>query len=294
MTFRFQRPARRWRLSFSSPPTREITERGAGRENSFQQPAEVECGGARRPERFLKCCAWAVHLYTAGGAVAGIISLDLIARGDFHNALIVMAIALFLDSTDGPVARSLNVRARLPFFDGSLLDNVVDYLTYVAIPVFFILRAGIIPDNATGLTVACVIMIASAYGFCRTDAKTADHYFRGFPSYWNLAAFYLFCLRLPGLANAVLLIVLAAMEFLPIKFIYPNRTEPLRGLTLALAFIWAAVTALMLPAAPSYNPVLLYSSLAFIAYYFTASVALNFHTAHLAAAHTRASARRRA
>jgi phosphatidylcholine synthase len=234
-------------------------------------------------EKVLKNCAWAVHFYTAAGAAAGIITLDLIARGDFHGALIVMAIALFIDSTDGPLARTLNVRARLPFFDGSMLDNVVDYLTYVAVPVFFMLRCGIVADNATGLTVASFIMVASAYAFCRTDAKTADNYFRGFPSYWNVAAFYLFCLRWPHLVNTALLSILAITEFLPIKFIYPNRTEPLRKITLTLAFIWATVTALMLPAAPSYNPALFYISLAFIIYYFAMSFALYFHPARLSA-----------
>jgi len=247
-----------------------------------------------RTERFLKYCAWAVHFYTAAGAVTGIIALDLIARGNFHDALIVMAVALFVDSTDGPLARRLNVEARLPFFDGSLLDNVVDYLTYVAVPVFFMLRAGIMTDDSAGLTVASFIMVASAYGFCRTDAKTADHYFRGFPSYWNLAAFYLFCLRLRFLANASLLIALAIMEFLPIKFIYPNRTEPLRRLTLTFALIWAVVTALMLPAVPSYNPLLLYTSLAFIVYYFALSITLYFYPARFAPTHTGTPARRSA
>ncbi|HKD77668.1 MAG TPA: CDP-alcohol phosphatidyltransferase family protein, partial [Ktedonobacterales bacterium] len=120
-----------------------------------------------------------MHFYTAAGAAAGIVALDLIARGDLHSALMVMAITLFVDSTDGPLARSLKVRERLPFFDGSLLDNVIDYLTYVAIPVFFMLRSGVLADNAAGLMVASFIMMASAYAFCRTDAKTADHYFRG-------------------------------------------------------------------------------------------------------------------
>jgi phosphatidylcholine synthase len=242
-------------------------------------------------DKLLKYCAWAVHFYTAAGAITAIIALDRIARDDFRGALIVMAIALFLDSTDGPLARALSVRARLPFFDGGLLDNVVDYLTYVAVPVFFMLRARILPDDAAGLTVASFIMVASAYAFCRTDAKTADHYFRGFPSYWNLAAFYLFCLRLPLVPNMILLSVLAVMEFLPIKFIYPNRTEPLRGVTLTFAVIWAVVTALMLPAAPSYNPLLLYASLAFIVYYFATSLALYFHPPRLSAPHNRAAAR---
>jgi phosphatidylcholine synthase len=245
-------------------------------------------------ERLYKYCAWAVHLYTAAGAVTGIIALDLIARSYFRDALIVMAIALFIDSTDGPLARYLNVQARVPFFDGSLLDNVVDYLTYVAVPVLFMLRAGIVADDGAGLALGSFIMLASAYGFCRTDAKTIDHYFRGFPSYWNLAAFYLFCLRLPLLANAGLLVVLATMEFLPIKFIYPNRTLPLRGLTLTLAVIWAAVTAAMLPAVPVYNPWLLYTSLGFIVYYFVLSFALYFYRTRFAAVETGAAARRSA
>jgi phosphatidylcholine synthase len=247
-----------------------------------------------RAERFLKYCAWAVHFYTAAGAVTAIVAVDLIARGNFREALIVMAIALLVDSTDGPLARRLDVRARLPFFDGSLLDNIVDYLTYVAIPVFFMLRAGILADDITGLTVASFIMVASAYAFCRTDAKTTDHYFRGFPSYWNLAAFYLFCLRWPLRVNGALLIVLAIMEFLPIKFIYPNRTEALRSLTLTLAFIWAVVTALMLPTAPLYNPLLLYASLAFVVYYFALSFALYFYPARFGPTGTEAPARRSA
>jgi phosphatidylcholine synthase len=237
-----------------------------------------------RSGAFLKCCAWGVHLYTAAGAITAIIALDRIARGDFHGALIAMAVALFLDSTDGPLARSLNVRERLPFFDGTLLDNIVDYLSYVAVPVFFMLRARIVSDDVAGLSVASFIMVASAYAFCRTDAKTVDHYFRGFPSYWNLVALYLFCLHLPVSANIAVLIALAVMEFLPIKFIYPNRTKPLRRLTLTLSFLWAAVTALMLPSAPSYHPLLLFSSLAFVLYYFTMSFALYFHSGRLVTA----------
>src|SRR5438045_2377568 len=52
---------------------------------------------AMRSGALLKCCAWVVHLYTAAGAITGIIALDRIARGDFHGALIAMAVALFLD-----------------------------------------------------------------------------------------------------------------------------------------------------------------------------------------------------
>ena len=75
-------------------------------------------------------------------------------------------------------------------------------------------------------------------------------------------------------ANAIVVATLAVMVFVPIKYIYPNRTSPMRRVTLTLAILWAAVTAAMLPALPRHNPVLLYASLAFVAYYFVMSLIL--------------------
>ena len=92
-------------------------------------------------------------------------------------------------------------------------------------------------------------------------------------------AFYLFCLGLGPRDNAIIVAVLALMVFVPIKYIYPNRTSPLRRLTLTLAILWAAVTLAMLPALPRPNPALLFASLAFIAYYFGASFVLHARAA---------------
>jgi phosphatidylcholine synthase len=243
-----------------------------------------------RRETLLTACAWTVHAYTASGAVAGIIALDFIAHGDFRPAFVLMGITLFIDSTDGALARTVKVRERISFFDGALLDNVVDYFTYVAVPVLLMLRSGIVSANAVGLAVASLIMLASAYGFCRTDAKTEDHYFRGFPSYWNVAAFYLYCLSWPEPANEALLVVLAVMVFTPIKFIYPSRTQRLRWLTLLLGAVWGGTTAAMLPHIPSYHPFLMYTSLAFIVYYFAMSLFLYLWPENAAPHHIRLSA----
>ncbi len=230
-------------------------------------------------ERLLVVCAWGAHLYTSLGAVAGLLSIEYAARDDFRDAFIAMAVATAIDSTDGPLARVLEVHRRVPHFDGALLDNVVDYLTYVLAPVFLMLRAGVLQPGVGGIVLGGFVMVASGYGFCHVDAKTEDHYFRGFPSYWNLVSFYLFCLGFGSRINAIIVTVLALMVFVPIKYIYPNRTSPLRPVTLALAIVWAAVTVAMLPSLPRHNPVLLYCSLAFIAYYFVASLALHARAA---------------
>lgn len=200
-----------------------------------------------------------------------------------------MAVAIAIDSSDGPIARMLEVRRRIPYFDGAMLDNIVDYLNYVLAPVFLMLRARILVPSHGALYLAGFVLVASGYGFCRVDAKTEDHYFRGFPSYWNLVAFYLFCLRMGPLANAIVVGALAVMVFTPIKFIYPNRTSALRPLTLALAIMWAVATVAMLPALPSYSPFLLDVSLAFIAYYFVTSFILHVRSMRTLARYRRRS-----
>ena len=220
-----------------------------------------------------------MHLYTALGAVAGLVSIDYAARGDFRASFIAMAAATTIDSSDGPLARLLEVRRHLPHFDGALLDNIVDYLTYVLAPVFLMLRAQILEPGVSGYIVGGLVMVASGYGFCHVEAKTDDHYFRGFPSYWNLVAFYLYCLDLGTLAGTLIVTLFAAMVFVPIKYIYPNRTGPLRVLTLTFAIVWGVVTLALLVALPAKHPVLLGTSLSFIAYYFVASFILHARAA---------------
>ena len=225
-------------------------------------------------QSLLKLCAWLIHLYTASGAVTAILALHFIQHDEFRAAFIVMAIALFIDSTDGPLARAVEIRRQIPWFDGATLDNVVDYLTYVAVPAFLMLSAGMLAAGAVGLASAAFLMLASAYAFCRIDAKTADGYFLGFPSYWNLVAFYFYCLGWPTGVNTLIVVALAALCFVPVKFIYPNRTVPMRTLTLSLAAIWAVVTTALLIELPRVDPTLLYISLSFIVYYFLMSAAL--------------------
>jgi len=223
---------------------------------------------------FLLACAWGVHLYTALGAVFGLLAIHYAAIGDYRASFIAMAVTIVIDSSDGTLARYFNVKSRVPGFDGALLDNIVDYLTYVVAPMFLMIRAGLV-TGTIGFAVAGVVLIASAYQFCQTDAKTSDNFFLGFPSYWNLVIFYQYCLHLSAAVNEVILTLLSVMVFIPIKYIYPSRTRPLRPLTLTLGMIWGVITIAILPALPAVNPILLYLSLAYIAYYFIASFALH-------------------
>ena len=218
--------------------------------------------------------AWAVHLLTASGAPAGMLAILASQRGDARTALWLMAYTLAVDAIDGTLARAVGVKRVLPFFDGTRLDDLVDYFTYVIVPALFMLHMQLFPASVA-LPVAIAVTIASAYGFCRTDAKTADHYFTGFPSYWNIVAFYLYALGWPRAVNAAVVSLFALGVFVPIRYLYPSRTMTLRGLTVTLGLVWAAVVLYVLAQLGSAPRALVVASLAYPVYYVALSLALH-------------------
>ena len=222
----------------------------------------------------LRVAGWALHLYTASGAVLALLAVVAAIEGEVQRALWVLLVALVVDGTDGMLARRLRVSETIPGFDGARLDDIVDYLTYVFAPVVLLLTNDKLPGGGWGLAVAALPLLASCIQFCRTDAKTEDHYFLGFPSYWNVVAFYAFVLDLPPAVVTVVVVVCAILVFVPVKYLYPSRTPRYRGLNLALAGLWLVLYAVILVEMPDPNPFALGLSLAYLAYYLVASVLL--------------------
>ena len=142
-----------------------------------------------------RAAAWAVHAFTASGAVMGLAALQATAAGDYRAAFLWMIAATAVDGVDGWLARLARVGELAPSVDGGRLDDIVDYLTYVVAPAFLVVRSGLLPE-LLGWPAAAAMLLSSAYQFCRTDSKTPDHYFTGFPSYWNIVALYLYVLGL--------------------------------------------------------------------------------------------------
>jgi phosphatidylcholine synthase len=217
--------------------------------------------------------AWSVHLLTASSAPAGVLAVLASERGDAATSMGWMAYTLAIDSVDGTLARAVGVKQVLPFFDGTRLDDVVDYFTYVIVPALFLLHLHLLPPGAA-VPIALLPVLASAYGFCRTDAKTADHYFIGFPSYWNIVAFYLYALGWPRALNAAVVIALSVAVFVPIRYVYPSRTTTLRALTVGLGLAWGAFVLYALAHLDTVPRPLVAISLAYPAYYVLLSLAL--------------------
>lgn len=219
--------------------------------------------------------AWAVHLYTGSGVVLALLAFDAIHHGAYGMAFLWLAIAMFIDCTDGTLARRARVKQVVPSFDGSKLDDIVDYLNYVLVPVVLIVRAGLLPDGGLGLVIAALPLLASAYGFCQTAAKTPDHFFTGFPSYWNVMALYLFLLAWPPWINALWLITFSVLVFVPIRYLYPSRMPILQKTTYVLGGVWTVAVFWMLAQFPTPSYGLTLATLLFPAYYMAVSLWLH-------------------
>lgn len=213
-----------------------------------------------------KAAAWFTHFFTATGAVWGLMSIIAITNGAWKTAFVWMALAVFVDSFDGLLARRARVKDVLPNFDGALLDNMIDFLNYVVVPAFFLYEADILPMGGKMLG-AAMIMIASSYQFCQADAKTDDHFFKGFPSYWNIMVFYLFMLELSPWTNLAITALLSILVFVPVKYVYPSRTVYYQKLTMALGLVWGVLGLTVLITYPDHNLLYLWLSLFYVVYY---------------------------
>src|SRR4029453_14686048 len=165
----------------------------------------------------LRAAGWLLHLYTASGTVLALLAVAAALDQRRVRALWILLAALVIDGTDGILARALRVKETIPTFDGARLDDIVDYITYAFVPMLLLWKGDYLPNGFWGEAVAAIPLVASSYQFCRSDAKTDDHFFLGFPSYWNVVAFYVVILELGTTATAVLLGVFAVLFFVPVK-----------------------------------------------------------------------------
>ncbi|MEM9319440.1 MAG: CDP-alcohol phosphatidyltransferase family protein [Pseudomonadota bacterium] len=191
--------------------------------------------------------AMAVHVLTATGAGLAMLAFLAAQAGDWAMMSIWLAVCFIVDGIDGPLARKFDVTDHAPEIDGTILDLVVDFLTYVVIPTYAIYASGLLP-GWTGLAALILVPIASAIYFADTRMKTEDNSFMGFPGCWNMVALALLVLTPPWWVTGALIIGLSVTLFLPVKFIHPVRTERWRSLSLLVAsawtlgIIWAAAT----------------------------------------------------
>jgi phosphatidylcholine synthase len=145
---------------------------------------------------------------------------------------------------------------------------------YAFIPALVVWQAELVP---VAFPVCAAMVLSSAYGFSQAQAKVAstDHFFTGFPSYWNIVVAYLYLLQLSPIANSMILSVLAVLVFVPIRYVYPSRTVALKWPTLLLGTMWAIVFTWMIWRLPAVDGPWTMISLIFPVYYVALSLWLH-------------------
>jgi phosphatidylcholine synthase len=216
--------------------------------------------------------AWGVHFFTSLGLIAAAGIAVLIVKGgddSFRAAFALMWIATCIDALDGTLARVARVGEVLPEFDGRRLDDLIDFQTYTSLPLLLIWRAGILPDGWA--VILLLPLLASAFGFSRSAAKTDDGYFLGFPSYWNIIAFYLYFLAPPLWFDVAVIVVLSVLTFVPSRYLYTTKPSRLNLIANVLAAPWAALLIATLAVGPEMRRTLALVSLYFPIFYMLAS-----------------------
>jgi phosphatidylcholine synthase len=224
-----------------------------------------------------KTLAWLAHLYTAMGLVCAAGMTVLVVHGgddSFRRAFFLMMVATAVDATDGWFARKVHVKEVLPGFDGAALDSQIDFLTYTAVPLLLIWRANLLPGNLAWLLL--LPLLASAYGFSQVNVKTEDGFFLGFPSYWNIVAYYLFVLPPPVWVSAALLTTCAALTFIPTRYIYATKGGPFATLINAGSAIWFVSLGVVLFGPEEYRRSVALVSLAYPVMYLALSAFVTF------------------
>jgi phosphatidylcholine synthase len=203
----------------------------------------IESEDESRPLRkTVRARAFAVHVFTALGAGLALMALLEAVRGHWPAMFAWLGLALLIDALDGPIARRWRIVDVLPNWSGETLDLVVDFTTYVFVPAFAIAASGLLVPHLAPLLGIAVVVSGALY-FADQRMKTDDNHFRGFPTLWNVAAFYLFLLRpQPWIGTAVIALLVIA-TFLPIRVMHPVRVRRFRVFNLALVITGCALAA---------------------------------------------------
>jgi phosphatidylcholine synthase len=219
-----------------------------------------------------RVAAWSVHLFTGLGLVAAAgIAVLIVHGGDdfFRAAFALMWLATLIDAVDGTFAKMARVREVLPGFDGRRLDDIIDFQTYTSLPLLLIWRTAML----TGWwpTLLLLPLLASAFGFSRAAAKTDDGYFLGFPSYWNIVAFYFYFLAPPAWLAISTIAILSLLTFVPSRYLYTTQPGRLSRIANLLAAPWAVLLIAILFVDAAHRRTLALVSLYFPIFYMAAS-----------------------
>lgn len=214
-------------------------------------PAESPSDSLPTFTRAQRLRAWAVHMFTMSGLAWATLALLALLEGHTHLMWLWLAVSLVVDGVDGTWARRARVKEVVPWFDGGVLDIVVDYLTWTFIPaIFMYLQVPLGPDLMAG-ALMMFILCSSMFCYANNGWKSVDNYFVGFPAAWNVVAVMMWGLGTPMLVNVIITVVMGLLTLTPTYYAHPARILRGRALLVAATVAWFAGTTWLVAVHPA-------------------------------------------
>lgn len=198
--------------------------------------------------------AWSVHAFTLTGVIWATLAILALLSDRPKLMWLFLGVALIVDGIDGTLARRADVRTHAPYFDGVILDSVVDYLTWTFIPALFMYRAGLLGDGILAIGLLLLINVTSMFCYANTKMKTDDYYFMGFPAAWNVVALALWLFNPGTLVTAILVVLFSILTWAPITFIHPFRVARFMIVNVVATLAWIVSSAVLVAAHPVADP----------------------------------------
>ena len=177
-----------------------------------------------KPNLLLVIASWLVHLLTASSGFLALYAAKAAVDRQIHTVLYCVVLTVIIDAIDGPLARLVNVRKHTPNFDGAMLDNVIDFLTWVFIPAFCLVQADMFEPKLS-FVLGCLMLISSSYFYGCADVKAEHNFFKRFPAAWSPIIVCVFTWPVSHEVIIGLIISCAALSFVPIYFVHSLRLD---------------------------------------------------------------------
>jgi phosphatidylcholine synthase len=224
-----------------------------------------------------KALGWGAHLYTALGVVCSVLIFHAIVDERYADALWWILVSTFIDFTDGTLARAAKVTVHVPNIDGKHMDHLVDFLNVTFLPLVMISRAGWVPEP--GWLWVGIASVASLfnYSMIKTNAHR-DGFLQGFPAIYSIFVLYAFVFRdsLRPEFTAALLVTIAVLELLPLRFARARDAYMFRPFFVYAGLLWFAEMVAMILLYPAIPTWLTLASLVYPVGYVVLSIYADF------------------
>ena len=105
-----------------------------------------------------------IHLWTLAGLGFAMAAAQQLVEGNIEAAARWLLLVLFVDHTDGTLARKFNVRERIPEVSGETIDIITDVIGLTFVPMLFYWQAGVfLPGWGAPLAVAAAATCSLKY-----------------------------------------------------------------------------------------------------------------------------------